>query len=323
MEFLQKYLEIVDQNIQENEFKKEPQSLYDPMNYILNLGGKRLRPVMVLMACDAFDGDLRNAIKPALAIEFFHNFTLMHDDIMDSAPLRRGKPTVHSEFGINSAILSGDALLVKAYRYFEELEPNLYKTCTQLFSRMALTLCEGQELDMNFEHEQEVTYEQYIEMITNKTGVLGATAFRIGALIAGANYNQAKALYNFGLNVGIAFQLKDDYLDVFGDMSKFGKQQAGDIIENKKTILYILALQNASEEEQRELHYWYSMKTENVDKIYGVEKIFNHTKVNKKCLKLIEEYNQKAQSFLQDLELPEEKLQPFKDLANYLLERES
>lgn len=323
MEFFQKYIEIIDENIKENEFIKDPQTLYDPMNYILSQGGKRLRPVMVLMGCDLFDGDLKKAIKPALSIEYFHNFTLIHDDIMDKAPLRRGLPTVYKVFGVNSAILSGDALLIKAYRFFEDLEPDLYKTCTILFSRTAITLCEGQQLDMNFEEFENVSYDDYIDMISRKTGSLGATSFRIGALIAGANYNQAKALYNFGLNLGIAFQLKDDYLDVFGDMEKFGKKQAGDIFENKKTILYILAMEAANPEQKKELLYWYQLKTENIDKVYGVEKIFRQTKVDKKCLELIEDYNNKAQAFLEDLNMPEEKLQPLRDLANYLLEREA
>ncbi len=322
MEFLEKYLELIDQGIQEFEIHKNPQKLYDPINYILEKGGKRLRPVMVLMATDAFEGDLELALKPALAIEYFHNFTLMHDDIMDNAPTRRGRESVYKKFGINSAILSGDAMLIKSYQFFEDLEGALYKNAIELFNSTALTLCEGQQLDVDFEEMPEVHFEQYLQMITNKTGVLGAMAFKLGAMIAEATQEQAEAIYQFGLNVGIAFQLKDDYLDVFGDMSKFGKRQSGDIYENKKTILYILAMQNANEKQKKELDYWYGMRTENIDKIYSVEKIFQQLHVDQKCLDLIKTYNEKAQSYLPKLGLPKEQLQPFIDLANYLLERE-
>ncbi len=323
MEFLDHYQDIVSRAIADNKFTQKPSELYEPMNYIISHGGKRLRPIMVLMANDLFGGDLQMAIKPALAIEFFHNFSLIHDDIMDAAPLRRGKPTIHTIHGLNVGILSGDGLLIKAYQFFEDLEPELFKKCVKIFSETGAVLCEGQQQDMNFETSDNVTYDEYIEMITNKTGVLSAASFKIGALIAGADEKDADALYNFGKHIGIAFQIMDDYLDVFGNQKQFGKKHAGDIYENKKTVLYLLALENASEEELNELHFWYSRTTDNVDKVYGVEKIFRRTKVDEKVLRLIQKHNEIGQDFLNTINLSEEKKRPFIELANYLLRRES
>lgn len=323
MQFLDEYQDIVAKAVDKYLFKDKPVELYDPMNYIISHGGKRLRPIMVLMANDMFGGDIKKAIKPALAIEFFHNFTLIHDDIMDEAPLRRNKPTIHTLHGINVGILSGDALMIKAYKFFEDLEPELFKACVRVFTHTGLLLCEGQQYDINFETMDNVTFNDYIRMITYKTGILSASSFEIGALIAGADFKDAKAIFNFGKNVGIAFQIMDDYLDVFGDQASFGKKHAGDIYENKKTVLYLLALENGTEEERKELEYWYSKKTDNVDKIYSVEKIFRRTKVDEKSLHLIQKYNHIAQSYLDKINVADEKKKPFVELANYLLRRES
>lgn len=194
MEFIDRYQEIVAKAIEKHSFKNKPTELYEPMNYIISHGGKRLRPIMVLMANELFGGDTEKAMKPALAIEFFHNFTLIHDDIMDDAPLRRGKPTIHTLHGINIGILSGDALLIKAYQFFEDLEPELFKECIKIFSETGAVLCEGQQMDVNFETMENVTYDDYIEMITNKTGVLSAASFQIGALIAGAKRRRRTSL---------------------------------------------------------------------------------------------------------------------------------
>lgn len=323
MEFLDRYQEIVSQAVNKYLFKDKPTELYEPMNYIISHGGKRLRPMMVLMASDMFDGDLKKAIKPALAIEYFHNFSLIHDDIMDDAPLRRNVPTIHTIHGINTAILSGDGLLLKAYKFFEDLEPELFKACVRVFTHTGLLLCEGQQYDINFETQQEVTYEDYIRMITYKTGVLSASSFEIGALIAGASFPDAKAIFNFGKHIGIAFQIMDDYLDVFGSQEQFGKKHAGDIFENKKTILYLIAKENATEEERAELEYWYSKKTDNIDKVYSVEKIFRRTEVQEKVLRLIQKHNEMGQSYLKKINVSEEKKKPFIELANYLLRRVS
>lgn len=323
MDFLNHYQKIVSEAVETHCFTQQPAELYDPINYIISHGGKRLRPIMVLMANDLFGGDIQKAIKPALAIEFFHNFTLIHDDIMDEAPLRRNKPTIHTLHGINVGILSGDALMIKAYQFFEDLEPELFKKCLQIFSQTGAILCEGQQQDVNFETMESVSYDEYIEMITSKTGVLSAASFKIGALIAGASEKDAESLYNFGKHIGIAFQIMDDYLDVFGNQEQFGKKHAGDIFENKKTILYLLALEHANEEELKELKYWYSKTTDNIDKVYGVEKIFRRCKIDEKVLKLIQHHNEIGQKYLNEIALPEEKKQPFVELANYLLRRES
>ncbi len=323
MEFLDHYQETIANAIEKYTFKNQPSELYEPMNYIISHGGKRLRPIMVLMANDLFDGDIHKAIKPALAIEYFHNFTLIHDDIMDEAPLRRNKPTIHTLHGINIGILSGDALLIKAYQFFEDLEPELFKKCVKIFSETGAVLCEGQQLDVNFETDNHVTYDDYVQMITNKTGVLSAASFKIGALIAGASDEDAQSLYNFGKHIGIAFQIMDDYLDVFGNMEQFGKRQAGDIYENKKTVLYLLAMEHATALERDELNYWYSKKTDNVDKVHGVLKIFRRTKIDEKVLRLIQKHNEIGQDYLNQIDLPEEKKRPFIELANYLLRRES
>lgn len=323
MEFLEHYQQIVSDAINKYTFKDKPVELYEPMNYIISHGGKRLRPMMVLMACDMFGGDLAKAIKPALAIEFFHNFTLIHDDIMDEAPLRRNKPTIHTLHGINTGILSGDGLMLKAYKFFEDLEPEVFKACIRIFTHTGLLLCEGQQYDINFETQENVTYDDYIRMITYKTGVLSASSFEIGALIAEAKFEDAKAIFNFGKHIGIAFQIMDDYLDVFGDQTSVGKKHAGDIYENKKTVLYLLAREHATPEELKELDYWYSKKTDNIDKVYGVEKIFRRTKVDEKVLRLIEKHNELGQNYLDKINVPDEKKKPFIELANYLLRRES
>ncbi|PIE50942.1 MAG: polyprenyl synthetase [Flavobacteriales bacterium] len=323
MEFLNKYHKIINTAIDKYLFKDKPVELYEPMNYIVSHRGKRIRPIMVLMGCDLFGGDLKQAVKPSLAIEYFHNFTLIHDDIMDEAPLRRGVQTIHTKYGLNTGILSGDGLLLKAYKFFEDLEPALFKACTRVFTHTGLLLCEGQQYDINFETQKDVTYNDYIRMITYKTGVLSASALEIGAIIACANAKDARNMFTFGKHIGIAFQIMDDYLDVFGDQTQFGKKHAGDIYENKKTVLYLLAKKYGTPEEVEELEYWYSKKTDNIDKIYSVEKIFRSTKVDEKTLKLVEKHNEIAQEYLQKIDAPEEKKKPFIELANYLLRRKS
>lgn len=323
MEFLDQYQEIVAKAVEKYLFKEKPTELYEPMNYIISHGGKRLRPIMLLMGCELFGGDIKKAIKPALAIEYFHNFTLIHDDIMDEAPLRRNVPTIHTLYGDNTAILSGDGLLLKAYKFFEDLEPELFKACIRVFTHTGLLLCEGQQYDINFETQENVTYNDYIRMITYKTGILSASSFEIGALIAKASFQEAKAIFNYGKHIGIAFQIMDDYLDVFGKQQQFGKKHAGDIYENKKTILYLLAREHATEEERKELDFWYSKKTDNIDKVYNVEKIFRRTKVDEKTLRLVQKHNEIGQSYLSKINVPEEKKRPFIELANYLLRRES
>lgn len=321
MDFLNKYQRLIAENIEKYQFNGEPSQLYEPMNYIIANGGKRLRPVLTLMAAELFGGDIDKALKPALAIEFFHNFTLIHDDIMDEAPLRRNKPTVHTLHGINIGILSGDALLIKSYQFFEDLEDSQFKKCIQLFSETGIKICEGQQMDVNFETNNKVSYDDYIQMITYKTAVLCASALKIGAIIAHAEESDAHAIYEFGRHLGIAFQMMDDYLDVFGSQEQFGKRQAGDIYENKKTILYLLALENADEKQKKSLLHWYSLNTDEAEKAQAVEEIFRSTGADKKTLELIQKHNDLAQNYLNKIKLPEEKKHPLTALAAYLLER--
>lgn len=321
MDSLNKYQRLIAENIEKHQFNGEPSQLYEPMNYIIANGGKRLRPVLTLMAAELFGGDMEKALKPALAIEFFHNFTLIHDDIMDEAPLRRNKPTVHTLHGINIGILSGDALLIKSYQFFEDLEDSQFKKCIQLFSETGIKICEGQQMDVNFETNNKVSYDDYIQMITYKTAVLCASALKIGAIITHAEESDAHAIYEFGRHLGIAFQMMDDYLDVFGSQEQFGKRQAGDIYENKKTILYLLALENAEEEQKKSLLHWYSLNTDEAEKAQAVEEIFRSTGADKKTLELIQKHNDLAQNYLNKIKLPEEKKHPLTALAAYLLER--
>ena len=215
-------------------WKREPINLYEPVDYILKLGGKRMRPILTLMAADIFSKEYKKAMPAALAVEVFHNFTLVHDDIMDDAPLRRGKETVHEKWDINTGILSGDAMLILAYQFFEEYEPIIFQKLAKLFSKTALEVCDGQQLDVDFETRNDVTIPEYIHMIRLKTSVLVAAALQMGAIVAETSEENEQLIYDFGLNLGLAFQLQDDYLDTFGDSETFGKQVGGDIIENKK-----------------------------------------------------------------------------------------
>lgn len=322
MSSLDKFHNLIIKGLEGNSLISNPKELYEPMEYILNIGGKRIRPVIVLLGADLFDGDLEKVIKPSLAVEFFHNFSLMHDDIMDDAPLRRGKTTVHEHYGVNTAILSGDALLIKAYEMFEDLEPELFKKVVQLFTKTGLELCEGQQWDINFETQTNVTYEDYIKMISYKTGVLVGASLKIGAIIAGASKEDADLIYQYGLNLGIAYQLKDDYLDVFGNLEHLGKKHAGDIYENKKTILYISALEAGDEKDREELLFWYNMKTDNIDKVYAVEKMFRKLNVNKKLSTLIREYTNKAHQFLDKVNVEDDKKIYLRELSEVLIDRQ-
>lgn len=312
---------IISKALEEYSFKDfEPVELYGSCDYILSLGGKRLRPILCLMGNMLFEGDVNEAIKPALAIEFFHNFTLMHDDIMDEAPLRRGKSPVHLKFDLNTAILSGDALLVQAYRMFEDLPAVHFKNVIQLFSKTAEELCEGQQYDKNFETQSDVSYDEYIRMIEYKTAVLVGCALQIGAITADADADNQYKLYEFGRNLGIAFQLQDDYLDVFGE-ADFGKVHAGDIIENKKTILYVKAVEAADGNNLIELNKWYSAKSDESQKIEAVKKIFKDTKADLAVRSLIEEFTQKAMHFLDKIDVPESNKTALRELANDLMKR--
>ncbi|MEE9364014.1 MAG: polyprenyl synthetase family protein [Cellulophaga sp.] len=299
-----------------------PEGLYSPISYILNLGGKRLRPVLTLLTASIFDGDYKNAMNAALAIETFHNFSLMHDDIMDEAPLRRGKITVHEKWNLNTGILSGDAMLILAYQLFENYEDRIFKDLAILFSKTALEVCEGQQFDMDFETREDVTITEYLKMITYKTAVLVAAAMKMGAIVAETNEENANLIYDFGLNLGIAFQIQDDYLDTFGDPEKFGKQVGGDIIESKKTFLYLAVEQNGAKENVEELRMLFSIMPKNPkEKIRAVKEIYNKSGASESTEKEIEKYTLKAFSVLEKLDIKEEKKQVLKTFGIDLMQR--
>ncbi len=276
MQNLHQFQEAFESYLQDNKFNNTPTELYEPVNYILSLGGKRLRPALVLAGHYLFDDKIEKALPAAMAVEIFHNFSLVHDDIMDAAPLRRGQATVHSKFGLNAGILSGDAMLILAYDFLLKSEGVASLDLMKTFNQMAIQVCEGQQMDMNFETQQLVTIEDYLKMIELKTAVLVACSLEIGALIGGANPKDAAALYEFGRCLGIAFQLQDDILDAFGDPKKFGKKPGGDIVQNKKTYLYLMALEIAPIEVANKLKSLFTNETlEETNKIKAVLEIFD------------------------------------------------
>jgi len=300
----------------------EPKNLYEPIDYILKLGGKRIRPVLTLMAADIFSSDFKKALPAALAVEVFHNFTLIHDDIMDAAPLRRGKATVHEKWDTNTGILSGDAMLILAYQYFENYEPIVFQKLAKLFSKTALEVCDGQQLDVDFETRNDVTIPEYINMIRLKTSVLVAAALKMGAIVAEANNENANLIYDFGLNLGLAFQLQDDYLDTFGDPETFGKQVGGDIIENKKTYLYLKALEVATEDDKGKLAYLYRKKlADSADKISDVKRIFELNDIPLLIKQEIENYTEKAFNTLTQMDIKDTDKQNLKNFGLWLMNR--
>lgn len=300
----------------------EPKSLYEPIQYILSLGGKRIRPVLTLMVAEVFDLEYKKALPAAFAVEVFHNFSLVHDDIIDDAPLRRGKETVHEKWNINTGILSGDAMLILAYQYFEQYEPVIFQALAKIFSKTALEVCEGQQWDVDFENRDDVTIPEYLKMIEYKTAVLVGAAMKMGAIIAETSIENCEAIYDFGLNLGIAFQLQDDYLDAFGDPETFGKQVGGDIIENKKTYLYLKTLQFATLEVKEQLLHLYSIQpTDNSEKINSVKEIFNHTGASKATQEAIKEYTFKAFETLEKLNIGQDKKAVLKAFGENLMGR--
>ena len=300
---------------------KEPVNLYEPIRYILQIGGKRLRPILTIMTCDLFKGNAKEAYDAALAIELFHNFTLIHDDIMDSAPIRRGKETVHKKWDVNTGILSGDAMMILASQCFNKYEPQLFKKLLLLFNKTALEVCEGQQLDIDFETRNDVSIAEYIKMITYKTSVLVAAAMEMGAIIANVSKNEAEKIYDFGLNLGIAFQLQDDFLDTFGDAATFGKQIGGDILENKKTFLYLKALEVCAKDDTEKLIHLYNSPNNSETKIQEVTALFNRNKIAEITVSEIENYTKKAFVTLESLEISSSKKALLKDFGLSLMKR--
>ena len=301
---------------------KEPKNLYEPINYILELGGKRMRPVLTLLVSEIFNSDYKKALPAAMAVEVFHNFSLVHDDIMDDAPLRRGKETVHEKWNINTGILSGDAMLILAYQFFEKYEPATFQDLAKLFSKTALEVCEGQQWDVDFETRSNVTIAEYLKMIEYKTAVLVAAAMKMGAIIAETSEQNANAIYDFGLNLGLAFQLQDDYLDAFGDPETFGKQVGGDIIENKKTYLYLKAVALSDEKIAEQLTQLFSINSkENEEKINAVKTIFVESGAAASTQEAIHFYTFKAFETLEKLNISSDKKNMLREFGEKMMNR--
>lgn len=322
IESISHYREVFLKYLAENQQFEEPAGLYAPVQYILDLGGKRMRPLLVLMAADLYRAPLEKALPAAMAVEVFHNFSLVHDDIMDAAPLRRGKPTVHRKWDANTGILSGDAMLILAYQYLEQYDPEEFKPITVLFSKTALQVCEGQQYDMDFEQRDDVTLDEYLHMIAFKTAVLLGCALQMGSLIGGAPEQEQLAIYNFGMSLGIAFQLQDDFLDVFGDPESFGKQVGGDIIENKKTFLFLQALSLASPADTQELRDLYTIKPKDpASKVSRVKQIFCECGADLAIQNRIAEYTNKAFDQLGNLDGNEAAKEALRAFGAWLLRR--
>ncbi len=313
---------IINERIRQMQLPVYPENLYDPMQYLLNLEAKRIRPSLVLMGCNVFSDDIEKAVFPALAIEVFHNFTLMHDDIMDNSDKRRNNLTVHVKWNTNVAILSGDAMLIKAYELLCSVSRETLPQILPVFNQTALQVCEGQQYDMDYETRSEVTIEEYLKMITHKTAVLLAASLKIGALLGGADEENASLLYEYGKNLGIAFQLQDDLLDVFSDPDVFGKVTGNDIVTNKKTILLIEAIRTASEVDRKELLHWLSLKEFNKDeKVKAVSKLYAELDIPRKVMERIDQYHNLAVSSLKSLRKEPEKKAVLLSFSDYMLHR--
>ena len=318
------FADMISTEVENLRFNRKPRELYEPVEYILSIGGKRLRPVVTLMTCELFDGDIQKAIMPAIGMEMFHNFTLMHDDIMDKASSRRGKPTVHAKWDENRAILSGDAMLILANQLMLKADDDILREVMELYNKSGLMVCDGQQYDMNFEAEFKITIDDYIQMIELKTAALLASSSLLGAVIAKASPENKELIDLFGFNLGISFQIEDDILDVYGDYNKFGKNIGGDILANKKTFLLVKAMQTEDKELLNELKSWTAHKDyEPKEKIQKVTEIFDKLEVKKHARESSKFYYLKSLSYLDKIKLPTEKKHPLSELANYLVNRQA
>lgn len=316
------YVEIASRAIADIKYPAAPAALYEPIAYTMALGGKRLRPVLTLMACDAFCGDYRRAMNQAVGIELYHNFTLLHDDVMDKADVRRGKPTVHVRWNDNVAILSGDAMLTMASQHIAEADSAHLKAAMSLFNKTAMEVYDGQQYDMDFESRMDVSEKEYIEMIRLKTSVLLGCACKMGAVMADAAETDAEAIYQYGMNLGVAFQLQDDILDVYGDPATFGKEIGGDIMNNKKTFMLINAINRASGNDRKELLQW--IDTDNPDrneKVAAVTAIYNRLDIRAIAEAAMDQYNDRALAIIDTIAIGDEAKQAFRDFANMLMHR--
>ncbi|MBR5841256.1 MAG: polyprenyl synthetase family protein [Bacteroidaceae bacterium] len=316
-------LDKVNAHIESLDYAREPMNLYRPVQYILSLGGKRIRPAMMLMAYNMFRDDVERILDPALALEIYHNFTLLHDDLMDNADVRRGKPTVHKRWDANTAILSGDVMLTLADVYMSRVDDAYFREVMATFHTTSIEIAEGQQYDMDFETRSDVTEAEYIEMIRLKTSVLLACALKIGAILGGASKEDAEHLYRLGESIGLAFQLRDDYLDVYGDSKVFGKKIGGDILCNKKTYLYINALRLADQEQRAALDYW-ATATDIVpeEKVAAVTAIYTALGLPEMSRNIEEQYYRRAQASLEALSVAEDKKQVLREFMAALMERD-
>jgi geranylgeranyl diphosphate synthase type II len=306
---------------QQKHFPSQPSNLYNPCDYFLQIGGKRIRPILTLLGNELFAEIKQDAFEVATAIELFHNFTLIHDDMMDAASLRRGMQTVHTKYNSNIALLSGDVMLIKAYQYVSKINSEYLAKILTIFNKTAAEVCEGQQLDMDFENQEIVLLDEYIKMIGLKTSVLLAAALQIGAIIGGASEGNCNHIYQFGLNLGIAFQIQDDYLDAFGNPEKFGKEVGGDIKQNKKTFLLLHTLEVANAEQKQQIDFL--MKTNPTDKVEKMLVIFKDCNIGSWANELKEKYYQAAMNHLDDIAVTSVRKKPLVELANFLIERES
>lgn len=314
--------EVIKAELDKQEYVEEPYSLFEPIKYIMEDGGKRLRPVLTLMAYNLYRDDIEKALKSAIGIEIFHNYTLLHDDVMDDAELRRGRQTVHKKWNSNVAILSGDAAAITAYKYVETCEDLYLRRVIDGFNQVAMDVCKGQQYDMEFETRDDVTEEEYIQMIYLKTSVLIAGSMRHGALIAGAPEHEYKELYDFGGYLGLVFQLQDDYLDVYGDVEEFGKKIGGDILCNKKTYLLIKAFELASEEDRALLKEWSVKEKFNPqEKIKEVTEIYNRSGIKEALMAKVDDYLEKSRIALDKIEVPRERKVRFYEMIDFIGKR--
>ena len=305
-------------------YNREPKSLYEPIQYVLSLGGKRIRPVLMLLSYNLWKDDPERILMPAVAVETYHNYTLLHDDLMDNADKRRGHVTVHKKWDANTAILSGDSMLVVAYQRLATVEQAKLKPVLELFTETALEIGEGQQFDMDFENRNDVTEDEYIEMIRLKTSVLLACALKIGAILAGAPVSDAEALYKFGEQIGLAFQLQDDLLDVYGDPEVFGKEIGGDIMCNKKTYMLINAFNRANNAQRAELEKWCcGEKFDRKEKVAAVTKLYDEIGIRQLCEAKIEYYFEEGKKWLDQVALPEERKQELRAYTNKMMKREN
>ena len=316
-------MQMVNRTIESLPYDRKPAALYEPIKYVLSLGGKRLRPVLMLMAYNMYKEDVEHILMPAVAIETYHNFTLLHDDLMDRAEVRRGKPCVHKKWNDNAAILSGDNMLVLSFYRMLQCDEKYMPAVLRLFTETALEIDEGQQYDIDFEERSDVTEEEYIEMIRLKTSVLLACALKIGGILGGATVQDAEALYEFGEKLGLAFQLQDDYLDVYGDFKTFGKQIGGDIMCNKKTYMLINAFNKATEEQRAELTHWVNAENPNPkEKIAAVTDLYNKMGIRQLAEAKIQHYFDESRKYLAAVDVPERRKAELKAYTDKMMHRE-